>query len=115
MATDLIKLISHLGNIGKENPFKVLIEDPADCDMIFTFSLAEDKTETRSYTKYEAKDSGHGYITIYNIGQSANVTSSIPIEIGTYKKKYRLFVMFHIMAVGKEEHQIEVSFYLKEF
>ncbi len=115
MTADYIKLISHSGRIGKETPFKVLIEDPADCDMIFTFSLAEDKTETRSYTKYEAKDSGHGYITIYNIRQNANVSSSTPIEIGTYKKKYRLFVMFHIMAIGMEEHQIDVNFYLKEF
>lgn len=114
MAADYIKLISHFGRIGKENPFKVLIEDPADCDMIFTFSLAEDKSETRSYTKYEAKDRGHGYITIYNVGQNVNVSSSTPIELGTYKNKYRLFVMFHIMAVGIEEHQIRVSFYLKE-
>lgn len=114
MAADYIKLISHLGRIGKEKPFKVLIEDPADCDMIFTFSLAEDKAQTRSYTKYEAKDRGHGYITIYNIGKSANVSSSSPIELGTYKNKYRLFAMFHIMADGMDEHQIEVSFYLKE-
>lgn len=114
MEEDLIKLISHSGSIGIETPFKVLIEDPADCDMIFTFSIAEDKTETRSYTKYEASDSEHGYITIYNIGKGVNVTSGTPIEVGTYKKTYRLFVMFHIKAIGMKEHEIEVNFYLKE-
>lgn len=114
MAADYIKLISHSGQIGLETPFRVLIEDPADCDMIFTFSIAEDNSEQKSYTKYEAKDREHGFITIYNIGHGVNVSSRLPIELGTYKNIYRLFVMFHIMAIGMEAHEIEVSFYLKE-
>ena len=114
MEDDFIKLISHTGHIGLDSPFKVLIEDPADCDMIFTFSLAEDKSETRSYTKYEVLDKGHGNIIIYNIGHGINVSSRMPLEIGTYKNTYRLFMMFHIIALGMEEHEIEVNFYLKE-
>ena len=109
------KLLSeHKGLIYYDRPFSVLIKDPEECDMVYTFKLDKDPNKTVSYTKYNVIDPGHGDIIVYNIDGANNISLATPLESGTYRRKYRLFITFLITVNGKGTYDIEVVFSTKD-
>ena len=115
MADSEYKLLSsHKGQVSITVPYNVIIEDPKDCDMVFTFKIDVDKEQVRSYTKYNPIDPGHGEIIVYNIKGANTISIPEPIEIGTYKKSYRLFTSFIIKVVSERYNEIQVLFLLKD-
>ena len=112
---DEYKLLSeHRGIIDYNTPFSVLIEDPEECNMVYTFKLDRDPGKQNSYTKYDVIDPGHGDIIIFNVEGANTISLTNPIETGTYRKKYRLFVTFLITRTCKGLFEIEVVFSTKD-
>lgn len=103
-------------HISKGAPSSVLIKDEIDCDMTFTFELLEDAEHDRSVTKYRVIDPSKGIISITNPNQGRLHPESI-IEIGTYKKQYRLFLDYVLAAQesGKDiydDRKLDYYFYI---
>ena len=107
-------LSEHKGLIEYDRPFSILIEDPEECDMVFTFKLSKDPSKNFSYTRYNVIDPGHGDIIVFNIDGANTISLTNPVEAGTYRKKYRLFISFLITKGDKGSHDIEVVFSTKD-
>ena len=114
MNDDMHFLSEHLSFISEDNPVKILIQDPMDCDMTFTLRLATDQTRSESYTRYHVIDKANAEIIIYNVGDSNSVSVRTPIELGTYKLKYRLFLDYSMVKTEKNCYTLQARFYTQK-
>ena len=114
MPKPLELLSEHTAFLGGGEKAKFLIEDPLDQDMTFTFSLDTDVARKQSYTRYIVKDPAHGDIIIYNVGDAKTVKVKEPIELGTYRLKYRLFLKYILSLVNTRKYQLQVKFLIQK-
>lgn len=91
-------LLDQSTQITYEQGAKILIEDPLDVDMSFSFRLSTDSSSEISYTRYNVIDPANGEIVIYNVGNARTITLKNPILVGTYKKEYKLYVNYVLIA-----------------
>lgn len=100
---------------GTRTP-SIVIPDEFDCDMTFYFKLLDDKEHKSSYTKYTVESPSTGIITITN-PQMGVLRPSTSIEVGSYQKKYRLYINYILRAQeeGKDifdERKLDYCFYI---
>lgn len=113
MSNGLELLLQHNTQISYNQNAKVLIEDPLDVDMTFVFKMDKDTSHQESYTKYNVIDNGNAEIIIYNVGIARTVSLKQPIQVGSYKQEYKLYVDFVVYAPNEatSPYVIEISFF----
>lgn len=112
MSEKLNVLLQQTAKISFNQNVTVLVKDPEDVDMTFVFKISNDAENDQSYTKYNVIDKANGELIVYNVGSSRNVSPKQPIRVGTYRKKYSLYVNFIIEAasVPTDMSTIEITF-----
>lgn len=113
MSLELNLLLQHTTQISPNQSAKVLIEDPLDVDMTFVFKMDKDPSHHESYTKYNVINNGNAEIIIYNVGTARTVSLKQPIQVGSYKQEYKLYINFVLFApnVATNPYTIEISFF----
>lgn len=76
---------------------------------VFDFVQDEDKLEGKTSMEWAIVDSKTLRVTLQNWNNSLGTTLPKPVEIGTYNNR-RLFVLFVVRKVGKEEQIREFTF-----
>lgn len=106
---DLIK--KERTRILNENSVTVTIEDDIEGDVTFNVRIKQDKTGN-SQTYIHFKDEHHAIVEIINPNPASNVMPSEPMEIGTYRNDYRLFMDYKLYKKydGEDFRDIGIEF-----
>lgn len=104
--------------ISQENSPSIVIKDPIDCDMTFTFKLVKDDNVNKSYTKYNVINREEAELLITNpTAGLVHPTSDIPV--GTYQNKYKLYAYFSLAPQDADkdiysDRKLDYSFIITE-
>lgn len=102
--------------ISLDHPVVFVIPDNVEGDMTFTIKLVNNKEDgADSYTRYNAIDAYNAEIIISNAPKNKSLTIGNDIFLGTYKKKYKLFLKYSLTEILENEFRnISVRFISKE-
>lgn len=94
------------------SPIYCELEDKIEGDVHLEIDFKEDRNESRPYTNIKAQDNYKLLITIYN--QKDNGGNLELIKIGTYMRKYELYINIRIVDIHDDTHTIILNLYTKE-
>lgn len=106
------KLIkSERANISFGSTVSVIIEDPIEGNMTFNVTLLQEDG-AKNVTRLQFINEHMANVTIVNPGSTSNVMPTEPMEIGTYKNEYKLFMDYKLYKQYDDEdyRQINIEF-----
>ncbi|MBO5181435.1 MAG: hypothetical protein J6B92_06065 [Paraprevotella sp.] len=110
-----ILLKSERTNINFDSTVSVIIEDPIEGNTTFNITLLHEDG-TKNITRFQFNDDHTADVKIVNPGSASNVTPEEPMEIGTYKNDYKLFMDYKLYKQynGEDYRQINIEFGIKK-
>lgn len=105
----LIKL--EKANISFDSVVSVIVEDPIQGNTTFNVTLLQEDG-ANNVTRLQFLGDNTAKVTIVNPGSTSNVTPEEPMEIGTYKNEYKLFMDYKLYKQydGEDYRQINIEF-----
>ncbi|MBS5876679.1 MAG: hypothetical protein KIC78_10985 [Prevotella sp.] len=106
------KLIkSEKTNISIGSAVSIIIEDTIEGNITFNITLLQDEKE-KNVTRLQFIDEHTANVIIVNPSVTSNTMPIEPMEIGTYKKEYKLFMDYKLYRQydGEDYRQINIEF-----
>lgn len=107
-------LLSVPGKILINEPFPIVLKDSVENDLTFRFFMRDDKSKHDSFTRFDIISSTEAEITIYNAPEKKQTSVVEHIPVGSYMRKYNLFVNYILQRESAENGDITVNFYTEE-
>ncbi len=107
-------LLSFPGEISKGEPFEVVLPDKVEHDLTFKFYLREDTSRPESYTGFHVVTPVEAEISIFNAPEKMQTSVTDDINVGTYMKKYILYLNYVLQLDTAERGKITVKFLTEE-
>lgn len=106
------KLIkSERANITIGSVVSIIVEDPIEGNITFNITLLQEEGD-RNVTRLQFIDEHTANVIIVNPSITSNTTPIEPMEIGTYKNDYKLFMDYKLYRQydGEDSRQINIEF-----
>ena len=98
-------------NISINSMVSIIIEDPIEGNMTFNITILQEEGE-KNVTRLQFINEHTANVMIVNPGVTSNVMPIEPMEIGTYKNDYKLFMDYKLYKQynGEDYRQINIEF-----